>query len=175
MPSRIPFRSAFVIYTFTNMAITGSLHPLSKEVAEQLRSQMRRMLVRLEELRSLATTPNTWTPPVDVYETEDAVLVNVELPGVSLDQLRIKLLDNVLKVEGQKERANPTAQMISESERPVRFVCLERSYGNFAFNVSLSWQFEPEQVTARLREGVLQIRLPKTKTCGRELTISITE
>ena len=36
------------------MAITGSLHPLSKEVAEQLRSQMRRMLVRLEELRSMA-------------------------------------------------------------------------------------------------------------------------
>ena len=67
------------------MAITGSLHPLSKEVAEQLRSQMRRMLVRLEELRLLASTPNTWTPPVDVYETEDAVLVNIELPGVAMD------------------------------------------------------------------------------------------
>lgn len=157
------------------MAITGSLHPLSKEVAEQLRSQMRRMLVRLEELRTLASTPNTWTPSVDVYETEDSVQVNVELPGISVDQVRIKIIDNVLKVEGQKERANPTARLQSESERPIRFICLERSYGNFAFNVSLKWPIESEQVTAQIREGVMQIHLPKTKNCGREITIPITE
>lgn len=157
------------------MAITGSLHPLSKEVAEQLRSQMRRMLVRLEELRTMASTPNTWTPPVDVYETEDAVQVNVELPGISIDQVRIKILDNVLKVEGQKERENPTARLVSEEQRPTGFICLERSYGKFAFSVSLKWPIESEQVRAVMREGVLQIHLPKTKTCGREISISITE
>ncbi len=157
------------------MAITGSLHPLSKEVAEQLRSQMRRMLVRLEELRLLASSPNTWTPPVDVYETEDAVLVNIELPGVTMDQVRIKLLDNVLKIEGQKERANPTARLLPEMDRPVRFICLERGYGNFAFTVSLRWTIDTEKVTAQLRDGLLLIHLPKTKTCGREITVSITE
>lgn len=157
------------------MAITGSLHPLSKEVAEQLRSQMRRMLVRLEELRSMASTPNTWTPPVDVYETEDAVMVSIEVPGVAIDQVRIKILDNVLKIEGQKERENPTARLLPEEERPIRFICLERGYGNFAFNVSLRWPVESEQVTAKIHEGVLQIHLPKTKTCGREITIPITE
>lgn len=157
------------------MAITGSLHPLSKEVAEQLRSQMRRMLVRLEELRMMASTPNTWTPPVDVYETDDSIFVSVELPGVAIEQVRIKILDNVLKVEGQKERANPTARLLSEKDRPIRFVCLERSYGNFAFNVSLRWTVETEKVTAKLSAGVLQISLPKTKTSGREVSVSITE
>ncbi|MBS1790104.1 MAG: Hsp20/alpha crystallin family protein [Acidobacteria bacterium] len=157
------------------MAITGSLHPLSKEVAEQLRSQMRRMLVRLEELRMMASTPNTWTPPVDVYETEDSILVNVELPGVAIDQVRIRILDNVLKVEGLKERANPTARLLSEKDRPIRFICLERSYGNFAFNVSLRWTVETEKVAAQLSAGVLQINLPKTKTSGKEVTVSITE
>lgn len=157
------------------MAITGSLHPLSKEVAEQLRSQMRRMLVRLEELRMMASTPNTWTPPVDVYETDDSIFVSVELPGVAIEQVRIKILDNVLKVEGQKERANPTARLLSEKDRPIRFVCLERSYGNFAFNVSLRWTVETEKVTAKLNAGVLQINLPKTKTSGREVSVSITE
>lgn len=157
------------------MAITGSLHPLSKEVAEQLRSQMRRMLVRLEELRLMASTPNTWTPAVDVYETQDSILVMIELPGVAPDQVRIKILDNVLKIEGLKERANPTARLLDEKDRPVRFICLERSYGNFAFTVSLRWTVESESVKAVLREGVLQLHLPKTKTCGREVTVTVTE
>ncbi len=157
------------------MAITGSLHPLSKEVAEQLRSQMRRMLVRLEELRLMASTPNTWTPAVDVYETQDSILVMIELPGVAPDQVRIKILDNVLKIEGLKERANPTARLLHEKDRPVRFICLERSYGNFAFTVSLRWTVESESVKAVLREGVLQLHLPKTKTCGREVTVTVTE
>ena len=155
--------------------VTGRLSPLTAELSEQLRAHLRRMLVRLDELRALASSPNTWVPPVDVCETEDEVSVNVELPGVAIDQIRIKIVDNVLKVEGQKERANPTAKLLSEAERPMRFICLERSYGNFAFNLSLKWQIEPDQVTARMFEGVLQIHLPKTKTCGKEITIPITE
>lgn len=136
------------------------------------------MLVRVDELRSMATSsnaPNVWTPPVDVYEMEDAVLLNVEVPGVSFDQLRIKVLDNIIKIEGRKDRANPTGKLVPEEERPVRFLCLERSYGNFAFTISIKWPIEANQVTAQLANGILQIHLPKTKTCGKEITIPITE
>ena len=156
------------------MAITGSLHPLSKEVAEQLREQMRRMLVRLDEMRSLASLPNAWMPPVDVAEMDDAILVRVELPGVSLDHVRITLLDHLLKIEGRKERGGPTGSLLPEEERPVRFLCLARSYGAFSFQVALRWPIDTEQIEARLQDGILQIRLPKTKVCGRELTIPIT-
>lgn len=134
------------------------------------------MLVRVDELRSLATSPNAWTPPVDIYETEDAVLVHIEVPGVSLEQLRIRVLDNAIKIEGRKERQNPTGKLACpDEERPVRFVCLERSYGSFAFNLSIKWQIEAERVTAHLSSGILHIRLPKQKTSGREITIPITE
>jgi HSP20 family protein len=136
------------------------------------------MLVRVDELRSMATSsnaPNVWTPPVDVYEMEDAVLLSVEVPGVSFDQLRIKVLDNIIKIEGRKDRANPTGKLVPEEERPVRFLCLERSYGNFAFTISIKWPIEADQVTAQLANGILQIHLPKTKTCGKEITIPITE
>ena len=92
-----------------------------------------------------------------------------------MDQVRIKLLDNVLKIEGQKERANPTARLLPEMDRPVRFICLERGYGNFAFTVSLRWTIDTAKVTAQLRDGLLLIHLPKTKTCGREIAVSITE
>ncbi len=154
---------------------TGSLNPLTAELSEQLRVHLRRMLVRLDELRALAPNPATWTPPVDVYETEDAVLINIELPGVPIGQVRIKILDNVLKIEGQKERTTPTARLLPEPERPIRFLCLERSYGNFSLNLPVNWQLEAERITAHLRDGVLQIHLPKAKTCGREFAITITE
>jgi len=163
--------------------VTGPLSPLTAELSEQLRAHLRRMLVRLDELRALAASPNTWTPAVDVYETEDSVQVAVEVPGVGADQLRIKVLDGTLKIEGRKERQNPTGRLSegmagnpsSEAERPLRFICLERGYGNFAFTLSIRWPIEADQVTAQMRDGVLHVNLPKARNCGKEISIPITE
>src|SRR5262249_52559794 len=116
--------------------------PFPDELSEQLRNRLRRMLVRVDELRSLGTVPNApnvWTPPVDVYEVEDAVQVSIEVPGVTLDQLRIRVLDNTLKIEGRKDRTMPTGKLLPEPERPLRFLCLERSYGGFALSVAIKW------------------------------------
>ena len=68
------------------------IHPFPDELSEQLRDRLRRMLVRVDELRSLgavSNAPNVWTPPVDIYEMEDTVLVSIEVPGLTLDQLRV--------------------------------------------------------------------------------------
>jgi HSP20 family protein len=154
---------------------TSPLSPLSIELSEQLREQMRRMLVRLDEMRAMASNPSTWVPPVDVCEMDNAILVRVELPGVSLGNVRVVILDQVLKIEGRKDRETPTGRLLPEAERPIRFICLERSYGNFTFNISLKWPIEIENASAKVTDGVLQIRLPKTQTCGREITIPITE
>ncbi len=158
------------------MASTNPLHLPSNVLVEQLRDQMRRMLVRLDEMRALASQASgVWMPPVDVIEMEEAILVRAELPGISMERVRISVLDNTLKIEGRKERENPTDNLPSEDERPIRFICLERSYGGFAFTVTLRWQIDPAKVTARMSDGVLEIHLPKTKTAGREITIPITE
>ncbi len=158
--------------------MTNPLLPLSKDFAEQLRDQIRRMLVRLDEIRALASSPGVhgvWTPPVDVCELEDAILVRVEMPGVRPDHVRITLLDSALKIEGRKERQNVTGRLLPEDQRPIRFICLERAFGSFAFSVSLKWPIDAEQISSKLADGVLQIRLPKTGACGREIIIPITE
>jgi HSP20 family protein len=157
------------------MAITSSLHPLSKDVAEQLREQIRRMLVRLDEIGALASGPSAWMPPVDLCELEDAILVRVEMPGVSIDHVRVSFLDNVLKIDGRKERVTPTGRLLPESERPIRFICLERSYGNFSLGISLKWPIDPQKIEAKMAHGILQIRLPKSQNCGHEVKIPITE
>jgi HSP20 family protein len=154
---------------------TGPLSQLSLDLSEQLRRQLRRMLARLDELRALAYNPNTWTPPVDVLELEDAILVRIEAPGVSSEQLRVALLDNLLKIEGRKERPNTTGRLLPEEERPMRFICLERTFGSFAVSIPLKWPINAAEVSAKLADGVLQIRLPKTSACGREISVPISE
>jgi HSP20 family protein len=158
------------------MANTNPLQPASNILIEQMRDQMRRMLVRLEEMRVLASQASgAWTPPVDVLELEDAILVKLEMPGVTHDHLRISLIDNTIKIEGRKERNSPTGNLPSDNDRPIRFICLERTYGSFAFTVTLKWQVDSARVSARMSDGVLEIHLPKTETAGREITVPITE
>jgi HSP20 family molecular chaperone IbpA len=62
-----------------------------------------------------------------------------------------------------------------EEERPIRFICLERTFGGFSFSVSLKWPIDAAKVSAQLTDGVLQIRLPKTSACGREISVPISE
>ena len=156
------------------MPTLSPLHPLSKDVAEQLRDRMRRILVRLDEMRAMASSPSAWMPPIDICELDDAILVKVELPGVLLENVRLTLLDNTIKIEGRKDRDTPMQS--PESDKPIRFICLERSYGNFAFSVAINWRpIIAEQISAKMSDGVLIIRLPKSPTCGREIAITISQ
>ena len=151
------------------------MSPLSGEFSEQLREQLRRLLTQFDEMRALAPTPGEWLPPVDLCEMEDAVVVKVEVPGVSPQDVRLTILDGVLKIEGRKERPALADGATGNGEKPLRFLCLERSYGAFARSVSLKWMIDVQQVTARLSGGVLLIRLPKAQECGREILIPVTE
>lgn len=153
--------------------MTRPLTPLPIELSDQLGDRLRRLLVRVDELRARTQQPGTWLPPVDLCEMEDAILVRVEMPGVPLSHIRVSLIDSKLHIEGRKERETPEA--ISETQKPLSFICLEREYGTFSLNVTVKWPIDTEQISARLFEGVLHVRLPKTNACGREIVIPISE
>jgi HSP20 family protein len=155
--------------------MTAPLSPLPQEFSERLRDQLRRLLLHFEELRSAAPpTPGSWLPPVDLYEMEEAVVVRLELPGVATSDVRVTILDGVLKIEGTKETSHPSPQ-ISEADKPLRYLCLERTSGTFARRVQLKWTIDWAHVTAKLANGLLEIRLPKAQATGKELLIAITE
>jgi HSP20 family protein len=152
------------------------LHPLSTEIAEELRDRFRRMLGRLDEIRSQAgpaNTPGIWKPAIDLGELEDAILVRIDLPGVRPDQVKVTLRDQILRIEGKKDRPNPSGGNNTPDDRPIRFLCLERSYGNFAFTLTLKWQIETTEISAQMADGILRIRLPKARRSGLELIIPI--
>jgi HSP20 family protein len=142
------------------------------------RIELKRLTERIGWLFSLlqeaaaAQTPaiaGTWTPPVDVCETTKAVLVRIELPGVSAAQIKIGLNGNKLHVRGEKKKR-------SLRQRITSHLCSERSYGHFDRMVPLRWTIDVNSATAELSNGMLLVKLPKLKDRrGLEFKIPITQ
>lgn len=94
-----------------------------------------------------------WAPKVDIYETENAYVLNAELPGLTKDQIDIDINDNTLTLKGEKK--------FEEKVEKDNYVRIERSYGNFSRSFALSDDVNPEGITANYKEGVLEVTLPK--------------
>lgn len=108
-----------------------------------------------------------FTPAVDVKEDAEAYTVQIEVPGVSEENLNITLQENVLSIRGTKE------QKTEHSQGQYRRV--ERSYGAFARSLALPRNVMAEQVTANLEDGVLEIRLPKQEAAKpRQISVGST-
>ena len=103
--------------------------------------------------KSLATEQMEWVPAVDVSETDDAVIVKVDLPGVKPEDMEISLSDNVLVIKGEKKR--------EETEKKENFYRMERFYGTFMRTIQLPCEVQEDKVEAHYKDGVLKIVLPK--------------
>jgi HSP20 family protein len=96
---------------------------------------------------------STWLPAVDVWETDDELVLSFDLPGIPEDKIAVELDDNVLTVTGERERTQEHS-----SERFYRF---ERRHGQFARSVTLPAGVKEGDVKAEYKDGVLEIRVPK--------------
>jgi HSP20 family protein len=95
-----------------------------------------------------------WLPLADVSETDDAYVVEIELPGVKRDDVDIELDGSELAVTGE----------FKERERKGLFRHHTRRLGRFEFRMTLPRNVDPDHVEAGLDDGVLTIRIPKTDT-----------
>jgi HSP20 family protein len=92
-----------------------------------------------------------WVPLVDIEETEDAWIVEAEVPGAKRDDINVEIGDSELVVTGE----------IKERERRGILRRKTRRVGRFEFRVTLPGQTDPGNIAADLDEGVLTIRIPK--------------
>jgi HSP20 family protein len=133
-------------------------------------------LVRWEPLREMASlqnemnrlfgtffdTPTTavsgngvrrWMPAMDLVETDEHFVLRADLPGLGEDDVRIEVEDRTLTLSGERE-----AEHEANGEGYYR---LERASGAFARSLTLPEGVDPEQITARFENGVLEVRIPK--------------
>jgi HSP20 family protein len=96
---------------------------------------------------------STWLPAVDVWETEQELVLSFDLPGIPEDQISVELNDNVLTVSGQRERA--------EEQTGERFYRYERRFGTFSRSVTLPAGVNEDAIKADYKDGVLEVHVPK--------------
>lgn len=94
----------------------------------------------------------TFSPPTDVIELADKVIVQVEIAGMRASDLNITLLDRAIVISGSRERP--------QHQNPA-YHQVEIGYGNFRIDVAMPWPVEREGVTASYEAGFLQINLPR--------------
>jgi len=95
----------------------------------------------------------TWSPKVDIYETDESYVLNAELPGLKKEDIQIDLNDNTLTLKGERK--------FEEKVEKDNYVRVERSYGSFTRSFVLSDNVNPENIKATYKDGVLEVTLPK--------------
>ena len=94
-----------------------------------------------------------WTPAVDIFETENELVLKADVPDVELKDIDIRLENGTLSLKGERKFEN--------EEKKKGFHRVERSYGSFARYFTLPDSVDPEHVAAEYNNGVLTVTLPK--------------
>ena len=97
----------------------------------------------------------TWTPAVDIYDTDDALVLKAELPGVSKDDVSIEIHNNTLILRGERKHEAE----VKEGD----YYRAERAYGTFQRSFVLPTLVDQDKVQATYTDGVLELRLPKSE------------
>jgi len=118
---------------------------------QELQVQQKRELEKKEE----TTVPaRIFLPTADIYETQDALTVTLEMPGVEKDKVEVSVEDGVLKVEGRLDFAK---------YQGLQPLYTEYNVGNYSRSFRLSGKIDQSSISAELKDGVLSLVLPKVQ------------
>ena len=94
-------------------------------------------------------------PAVDLFEEKDDIVVKAELPGIEKDNIEVNLTDHHLTIKGEKKK--------EEEVKEENYYRSERSYGSFLRTLELPVDVRADKVKATFKNGILEVRLPKTE------------
>jgi HSP20 family protein len=111
---------------------------------------------RTSEPAESAARPQLWLPPIDIYETETAFILEADLPGVHQENVNIQFERNALTISGTRAPTLP-----SREKSQLRVFSAERLSGGFSRSVRLPEHVDAEKIEATYSDGVLTVTVPK--------------
>jgi HSP20 family protein len=128
----------------------------------QLENRIRRLF---EDPFDFATSPLTFTPPVEVRELDNEFVVTAELPGMTKEEVDIEYENGVLFIRGEK--------IETSREEKRNLLVWERQYGTFQRSFMLPNTIDQEKIKAEFHDGILKIVLPKAENAkGKKIQIA---
>ena len=118
-----------------------------------LQEQVNRLFESNLPSRGSESTLTAWAPAVDVYETENELVIKADLPDVSEKDLDVRVENNMLTIHGERK--------FEQKVKEENYLRMERSYGSFSRSFSLPNSVNTEAIKAEYKDGVLNITLPK--------------
>ena len=125
--------------------------PMAEEI-DELFDRMSRFLESASAVPSLVGR-SSWAPMADMYETDDAYLVEVEFPGVARQDIDVQIADRDLVITAETTRAEREGVMRRGTRRT----------GSFEYRVTLPTDVKSAEVSAQLSDGVLTVTVPKAQ------------
>ena len=126
----------------------GLLNQRRADIGRMLNSRMHRLADDSDPLAA-----SDWTPAVDIREEEHSYVIHADVPGVNPDDIEVKMEDGVLSIKGER-------QSVSSEERE-NYKRVERVRGSFSRRFSMPDIVDAEGVSARCKDGVLEVMIPK--------------
>jgi HSP20 family protein len=110
----------------------------------------------------------TWAPPVDIYETENDIVLKAELPGVDPKDVEVRVEDNTLYLKGERK--------FEKEVKDENYHRVERAYGSFARSFTLPNSIDSENVKADYKDGLLTLTMPKREEAKpRKIKIAVSK
>jgi HSP20 family protein len=100
-----------------------------------------------------------FVPKVDITEDKDNLYIMAEIPGISKDNVKVTMVEDLLTISGEKKK--------EETEEKQNYYRLERNEGFFTRSFTLPVKVKSEKIKAEFKDGVLNIALPKVEEAKR--------
>jgi len=134
---------------------------------QNMRDEILRFLEDKKDIVSTSLVHVLWKPKADVYETLDALVIEVELPGVTEKKIGLEVKGREVRIYGERR--------LEKDVQGTEYHLLERSYGPFARKFLLPDYVDVNQSSAKFKNGVLVIAFPKIKQSAQPIKIVVTE
>jgi len=132
------------------MHITARWSP--QQNLDNLHNHLSRFLEPFTRTADEDLVSGSWSPAIDVAETQEKIIVRAEVPGMKQEDIQIEFENGLLTIRGERKLIK---------EEGVTFHRVERTFGNFSRSFTLPRTVDPERISASYREGVLEIEVPK--------------
>ena len=120
-----------------------------------LQDQLSRVFGEVPERTGEESNLTAWAPAVDIYETENDLVIKADLPEVSPQDLDIRVANNILTIRGERK--------FEKKVDEENYLRIERAYGAFTRSFSLANSVKSDEIKAEYHNGALTLHIPKAE------------